>query len=30
MQNDLMPALDTMQNIVEQAENFAPKQARMS
>ncbi|EKY3244355.1 hypothetical protein ACN5LM_002416 [Cronobacter dublinensis] len=30
MQKELMPALDTMQNIVEQAENFAPKQARMS
>ena len=30
MQNELMPALDTMQSIVDQAENFAPKQARMS
>jgi len=30
MQNELMPALDTMQSIVDQAESFAPKQARMS
>lgn len=30
MQKELMPALDTMQNIVEQAENFAPKQGRIS
>ncbi|QQT84377.1 hypothetical protein [Serratia plymuthica] len=30
MQKELMPALDTMQNIVDQAENFAPKQGRMS
>jgi len=29
MQAELMPALDTMQSIVDQAENFAPKQARM-
>ncbi|RWR01439.1 hypothetical protein ED28_13170 [[Pantoea] beijingensis] len=30
MQNELMPALDTMQSIVDQAEHFAPKQGRMS
>lgn len=30
MQSALMPALDTMQSIVHQAENFAPKQGRMS
>ncbi|WP_340279121.1 hypothetical protein [Pantoea agglomerans] len=30
MQKELMPALDTMQSIVEQAENFAPKQGRIS
>ncbi|PLV62684.1 hypothetical protein GKQ23_20575 [Erwinia sp. E602] len=30
MQAELMPALDTMQSIVDQAENFAPKQERMS
>ena len=30
MQDKLMPALDTMQSIVDQAENFAPKQERMS
>lgn len=30
MQSALMPALDTMQGIVHQAENFAPKQGRMS
>ncbi|GAA3583678.1 hypothetical protein GCM10023078_09540 [Gibbsiella greigii] len=30
MQAELMPALDTMQSIVDQAENFAPKQGRMS
>lgn len=30
MQAELMPALDTMQSIVDQAENFAPKQGRIS
>lgn len=30
LQNELMPALDTMQSIVDQAENFAPKQGRIS
>ncbi|PLR33800.1 hypothetical protein CYR32_13660 [Chimaeribacter coloradensis] len=30
MQSELMPALDTMQSIVDQAENFAPRQGRMS
>lgn len=29
MQSALMPALDTMQSIVDQAESFAPKQGRM-
>lgn len=30
VQSELMPALDTMQSIVDQAENFAPRQGRMS